>query len=312
MLRIYQRTLCRTVGTSGIGLHSGRKINVTISPAAPDTGVVFVRTDRTPMVEIPATPHHVVDTQLATTLGTTRGGESVRVGTVEHLLSALYGLGIDNARVELDGSEVPVMDGSAGPFVYMLRSAGIQVQKRFKRFMVVRRPVEVRDGEKRASLTPARSFGVTATIDFDHPLIRSQSYRFEFSDKAYHKEISRARTFGFLRDVEQMKAVGLGLGGSLDNAIVIDDFSILNPDGLRFPDEFVRHKILDTLGDLALLGMPVIGHLTAVKSGHALNHALTTSLLADPENFEIIEVREPADLGRFDVAIPAFGVAEAV
>lgn len=306
MLRILQRTLRRTVGTQGLGLHSGRTVNLTISPAPPDTGVVFVRTDLTPEVTIPARTEHVVDTALATTLGIDVGGERVVVSTVEHLLSALYGMGIDNARVEVDGPEVPVMDGSAAPFLFMLKGGGIEVQRHFKRFLVVRRPVEVEDGDKRARLVPARSFGITCTIDFQHPLIRSQTLRFDFSDRAYHREIGRARTFGFLQDVERMKAMGLGLGGSLDNAIVVDDFSILNPDGLRFPDEFVRHKILDAVGDLALVGMPVIGHLTAVKSGHALNHRLTTALLADPEAYEVVEVREEEELGRLDLVVPAF------
>ena len=306
MLRIFQRTLQRTVGTQGIGLHSGRTINLTISPAPAGTGVVFVRTDLEPAVVVPARTENVVDTALATTLGVQVGGRTVRVGTVEHLLSALYGMGIDNARVEVDGPEVPVMDGSAGPFLFMLKGAGVEVQKHFKRFLVVRHPVEVAEGEKIARLVPARTFGISCTIDFDHPLIRSQILRFDFSDRTYHREIGRARTFGFLRDVERMKAAGLGLGGSLDNAIIVDDFSILNPDGLRFPDEFVRHKILDAIGDLALIGMPVIGHLTAVKSGHALNHRLTTALLADESAFEVIEVREEEDLGGLDVVLPAF------
>lgn len=312
MHRLYQRTIGKAAGTTGLGLHSGAKVRLTLKPAPAGSGITFVRTDLTPEVEIPASAENVVDTSLATTLGVDFGGKQVRVGTVEHLMSALAGLGIDNVRVEVDGPEVPIMDGSAAPFVFMLSGAGVTQQRALKRFMIVRRPVEVGDGDKVARLTPARGFGITCTIDFAHPLIRKQKYRFDFSDRAYHREVSRARTFGFLKDVEALKAAGLAKGGSLDNAIVVDEFNILNNDGLRFADEFVRHKVLDSIGDMALVGMPIIGHLTQHKSGHALNHELITELLANAANYEVVEVREEEELGRLDVRIPAFGLAEAV
>jgi UDP-3-O-[3-hydroxymyristoyl] N-acetylglucosamine deacetylase len=308
MSQLSQRTLKSKVTCTGVGLHSGARIDLALSPAPADTGIVFVRTDLPNPVEIPARAEFVVDTRLATTLGK----DGVRVGTVEHLLSALAGLGIDNCRVEVSGPEVPIMDGSAAPFVYLILSAGIAQQRQTKKFLVIRKAVGVTEGDKEAKFLPAPQLSISFTIDFDHPLISNQSYRLDLSDRAYHREIARARTFGFLKEVEMMKAMGLARGGSIENAIVIDEFSIVNPDGLRFPDEFVRHKILDSVGDVSLAGMPVIGHLVCKKSGHALNHKLVTRILADASCYEIVQVAEPKQLDRLDIRVPAWAKAEAL
>ncbi|MHB8418986.1 MAG: UDP-3-O-acyl-N-acetylglucosamine deacetylase [Myxococcales bacterium] len=308
MTDLNQRTLKASATCQGIGLHTGRRVQMTVRPAPADSGVTFVRTDLSPPVEIPARSENVVDTSFATTLGK----DGARVGTVEHLLAALSGLGVDNARVDLTGPEVPIMDGSAAPFVYLVRAAGIELQRRFKRFLVVRKTLEVSEGGKRAQVTPAPQFGVTCTVDFDHPLISDQKLELQMSDKVFYREISRARTFGFLRDVEGLKRMGLALGGSLENAIVVDDFNILNPEGLRYSDEFVRHKVLDIVGDLALCGMPVIGHFTSVKSGHALNQRLLKRLLGEPGAAEVIEVRERKQLERLAILPPTWGVLEKI
>jgi UDP-3-O-[3-hydroxymyristoyl] N-acetylglucosamine deacetylase len=302
MEQLRQRTIAAETSVSGIGLHSGAPVTLNLRPAPENHGVTFRRLDLPGAREIPARSHHVTDTSLATTLGR----DGVRVGTVEHLCSALCGLGIDNLKVELDGPEVPILDGSAAPFVYLLRTAGIQEQKKQKHFLVIRRAVSVHDGDKVATLSPSTQFTISSTIDFKHPLISDQSYRLNFSAGAFHREIARARTFGFLRDVEALKKAGLARGGSLENAIVVDDFSILNPDGLRFPDEFVRHKILDAMGDVFLFGMPIIGHLRIHKSGHALNHNLVSRVLADPANYQVISAtRQEIEL--LDLKVPAFG-----
>ncbi len=306
MTELNQRTLKAPVSCQGVGLHSGARVQMTLRPAPADTGVVFVRTDLSPSIDIRAASDNVVDTSFATTLGR----EGVRVGTVEHLLAALSGLGVDNVKVELTGPEVPIMDGSAAPFVYLIRTAGIELQRKFKRFLVVRKTLEVSDNGKRAQIAPASQFGISCTIDFDHPLISDQKLEVRMSDRVFYREISRARTFGFLRDVESMKRMGLALGGSLENAIVVDDFNILNPEGLRYADEFVRHKILDIIGDLALCGMPVIGHFTSVKSGHALNQRLLRRLVNEPNAAEIVEVRERKQLERMAIFPPAWGSLE--
>lgn len=294
-----QRTIASAVTCQGVGLHSGATVNLTLRPAPPNHGIVFVRTDLPTEVLIPAHSSNVVDTSLATTLGKGK----VRVGTVEHLLAGLCGLGIDNLRIELDGPEVPIMDGSAAPFVYLVRNAGIRVQDEPKSFVVVKKTVTVVDGDKEATLAPSKSFKVDCTIDFKHPLISDQTFQMEFSDRTFAREISRARTFGFLRDVEMLKKMGLAKGGSLDNAIVVDEFSILNPDGLRFPDEFVRHKVLDALGDVSLFGRPVIGHLKAYKGGHALNHKLVQRVLSDDANYQVVHARKK-DVERLDLRLP--------
>jgi UDP-3-O-[3-hydroxymyristoyl] N-acetylglucosamine deacetylase len=294
-----QRTISTPISCQGVGLHSGAKVTLTLLPAPEDHGVVFVRTDLQEPVAIPARSQHVVDTSLATSLGR----DGVRIGTVEHLLAAITGLGVDNLRVEVEGPEVPIMDGSAAPFAYLIRTAGIRVQDAPKSFVVIRKPVTVVDGEKEATLQPARCFKVSCTIDFKHPLISDQTFELDFSDRSFSREIARARTFGFLRDVEMLKRMGLAKGGSLDNAIVVDEFSILNPDGLRFPDEFVRHKILDAIGDVALFGHPVIGHLKVHKSGHALNHKLVERTLADPQSYVVVRAQK-RDVERLDLRLP--------
>jgi UDP-3-O-[3-hydroxymyristoyl] N-acetylglucosamine deacetylase len=296
-----QRTLSSSVSCQGIGLHSGAAVTLTLRPAPANHGVVFVRTDLPQPVSIPATARYAVDSALATSLGK----DGVRVGTVEHLLGALLGLGLDNVRVELDGPEVPIMDGIAGPFAYLVQSAGIRVQEAPKSFVVVKKAVHVRDGDKEASLSPCDRFRMDVAIDFHHPLISRQRLEWDFSGRAFVREVSRARTFGFLRDVERLKAAGLARGGSLDNAIVVDDFSILNADGLRFPDEFVRHKALDAMGDLGLFGHPVIGHLKTVKSGHALHLKLVRQVLEDPSAYAVVRAQQ-RELERFGFRLPDF------
>ena len=277
-----QTSFRQRASLDGVGLHSGAKVRLTLAPAPADSGIVLVRDG----VEIPALSEFVVDT----TMNTSLGRHGVRVGTVEHLLAALAGCGIDNARVEVEGPEIPIMDGSSEQFVQLVRRAGVHELRQSRRFLLVRKAVTVTDGDKLARLAPARGrFSINYTIDFRHPLISDQSYRLDMSERAFQKEIARARTFGFKRDVERLHKAGLARGGSLDNAVVVDDFNILNPDGLRFPDEFVRHKILDALGDLSLIGMPIIGQLTAVKSGHALNHQLVRRVLAEADACEIVQ-----------------------
>jgi UDP-3-O-[3-hydroxymyristoyl] N-acetylglucosamine deacetylase len=267
-----QRTFKQRASLDGVGLHSGAKVQLTLAPAPADSGIVFVRDG----VEVPALCEYVVDT----TMNTSLGRDGIRIGTVEHLLAALAGCGIDNARIEVEGPEVPIMDGSSDPFVHLVRHAGIHELRPARRFLLFRQPVTVSDGDKMARLSPARGkFSIQYTIDFRHPLISDQSFKVEMTERSFQKDIARARTFGFKRDVERLHKAGLARGGSLDNAVVVDDFNILNPEGLRYPDEFVRHKILDALGDLSLIGMPVIGHFTAVKSGHALNHQLVRKVV---------------------------------
>ncbi len=294
-----QRTLTEAISCQGVGLHTGAPVTLTLRPAPAHHGIVFVRTDTPRPVSIPALAEYVVDTSLATTLGK----DGVKVGTVEHLLSALAGLGLDNVRVELDGPEVPVMDGSAEHFVQMVAGAGVRELEEKRSYLVIKKPVTVTEGDKEASLDPSRRFRVSCTIDFEHPLISSQSFEVDLCDRRFSGEISRARTFGFLRDVEKLKKLGLARGGSLDNAIVVDESSILNPDGLRFPDEFVRHKILDAIGDVSLFGRPVIGHLKVFKTGHSLNHKLVQKVLADPSCYELVHER-PADAERTELRLP--------
>jgi UDP-3-O-[3-hydroxymyristoyl] N-acetylglucosamine deacetylase len=273
----------------GVGLHSGRPVSLRLLPAPADTGIRFIRTDLRHPVEIPARSEYVVDT----TLNTTLGRDGARIGTVEHLLAALYGLGVDNVRVELNGPEVPILDGSAAPFVRLIEQVGVREQKARRKVAVVRRAVSVTEGDKEVRLTPAASFSIHCAIDFQHPLITHQRYGLDVNARTFVREIAHARTFGFAREVEALRQRGLALGGSLDNAIVVDDFHILNPGGLRFPDEFVRHKILDAIGDLSLIGMPVIGQLHAQKSGHALNQRLVSRMIKEPGFIEIVTLGEP-------------------
>lgn len=287
-----QRTLKNTIRATGVGLHSGEKVFMTLRPAAVDTGIVFRRVDLDPPVEIPARAENVTETVLCT--GLSQG--AAKVMTVEHLMSALAGLGIDNAYVDLSAAEVPIMDGSSGPFVFLLQSAGIVAQNAPKRFIRIRQPVEVRDGDKYARFTPHEGFKLDFTVQFDHPAIPSTQSRaqVEFSSRAYINEVSRARTFGFMRDLEYMRERNLGLGGSMDNAIVLDEFRVLNEDGLRYADEFVRHKILDAVGDLYLAGHAIIGAYEGYKSGHALNNRLVRAMLADQSAWEIVTFEDEA------------------
>ena len=276
MLR--QRTLKAATRTTGVGLHTGARVDLVLRPAAPDTGIVFHRTDLSPPVAIPATASQVGDTRLSSTL---REGAAT-VSTVEHLMSALAGLGIDNLHVDVAGPEIPIMDGSAGPFVFLLQGAGIVEQPAPKRYLRIVAPVEVRDGDKWARFDPCDGFRLDFTIDFPHPVFGSENRHvaIDFALHSYVKEVARARTFGFMQDVEAMRAAGLGLGGSLQNAIVLDEVRVLNSEGLRYDNEFVRHKVLDAIGDLYLLGHPLIGQYSAHKSGHALNNALARALIA--------------------------------
>jgi len=287
-----QRTIKNVIRATGVGLHSGQKVFLTLRPAAPDTGIVFRRVDLDPVVEIPASGELVSETTLCT--GLSRDGAKVQ--TVEHLMSALAGLGVDNLYVELSAAEVPIMDGSSGPFVFLLQSAGILEQGVPKRFIRIKRPVEVREGDKTARFEPYDGFRLGFTVDFDHPAIPKSRSRaeIEFSTENYIREVSRARTFGFMRDLEYMRERNLGLGGSMDNAIVLDEFRVLNDDGLRYADEFVRHKILDAIGDLYLAGRPVLGAFEGYKSGHALNNKLVRALLAEESAWEIVTFPESA------------------
>jgi UDP-3-O-[3-hydroxymyristoyl] N-acetylglucosamine deacetylase len=289
-----QRTIKNVIRATGVGLHSGEKVFLTLRPATPDTGIVFRRVDLDPVVEIPAAGELVSETTLCTGLTC----EGAKVQTVEHLMSALAGLGIDNLYVELSAAEVPIMDGSSGPFVFLLQSAGIVEQDAPKRFIRITRPVEVREGDKIARFEPHDGYRLGFTVDFDHPAIpKSQSRaQIEFSTDAYIREVSRARTFGFMRDLEYMRERNLGLGGSMDNAIVLDEYRVLNDDGLRYADEFVRHKILDAVGDLYLAGHPILGAYEGYKSGHALNNTLVRALLAEASAWDIVtfDDRTPA------------------
>lgn len=304
MLR--QRTLKSLVRATGVGLHSGVKVTLALRPAAPDTGIVFRRVDLDPPVEIRADPFAVGDTRLASCLER----DGVRVATVEHLMSAFAGLGIDNAWVDLDAGEVPIMDGSAAPFVFLLQSAGIEEQPAAKRFIRVRKRVRVEEGDKWAELLPYDGFRLTFSIVFQHPVFErsSSSVTVDFAEHSYVREVARARTFGFMQDVEQMRAQGLALGGSMDNAIVMDEYRVLNADGLRYGDEFVKHKVLDAVGDLYLLGHPLLGAFAAHKSGHALNNRLLRALLADRTAWEMVRFERleeaPAAVARL-FALPA-------
>ena len=294
---VRQRTLKNIVRATGVGLHTGEKVFMTLRPAAPNTGIVFSRIDLAPPVEIKADPFQVGDTRLSSCLER----DGVRVSTVEHIMSALAGLGIDNLYVDVSAGEVPIMDGSAGPFVFLLQSAGIEEQPVAKKFIRILKPVEVTDGDKSARFTPHNGFKVEFSIDFDHPVFddSAKSVCVDFATTSYVKEVSRARTFGFMQEVEWMRAQGLALGGSLDNAIVLDEYRVLNNDGLRYNDEFVKHKVLDAIGDLYLLGHPVIGAFTAHKSGHALNNLLLRRLMESTDTWEYVSFERAEDAPAF-------------
>ena len=292
MLR--QRTLKSTIRSTGVGLHTGARVELTLRPAPVDTGIVFHRTDLATPVALPAEAHQVGDTRLSSTLK----ADGTAISTVEHIMSALAGLGIDNLHVDVAGPEIPIMDGSAGPFVFLLNSAGIVEQDAPKRYLRVVQTVEVRDGDKWARFDPFDGFKLDFTIDFPHPVFGSENRNvvIDFAEHSYVKEVARARTFGFMQDVEAMRAAGLGLGGSLQNAIVLDEVKVLNSEGLRYDNEFVRHKVLDAIGDLYLLGHPLIGQYTAYKSGHALNNALARALLDQTASFERVSFADEDDV----------------
>jgi UDP-3-O-[3-hydroxymyristoyl] N-acetylglucosamine deacetylase len=288
-----QRTLKNSIRAQGVGMHSGQKVLMTLRPAPPDTGIVFRRTDLDPPAEVRAHALNVGDTQLGTTL---IDGEA-RVSTVEHLLSAFAGLGIDNAMVEVSAPEVPIMDGSAGPFVFLMQSAGFEDQRTPKKFVRIKQRVRVEDGDKWAEFRPFDGFKVNFEIEFNHPLFKRRGNKasMDFSTTSFLKEVSRARTFGFMRDLEMLRARNLALGGSFDNAIVLDDFRVLNEDGLRYEDEFVKHKILDAIGDLYLLGHSLIGEFSGYKSGHRLNNQLLRKLISEPATWESVVFEKPSD-----------------
>jgi UDP-3-O-[3-hydroxymyristoyl] N-acetylglucosamine deacetylase len=294
---IRQRTLKNMIRATGVGLHTGTKVYLTLRPAPANAGIVFRRTDLVPPVELRGEPYAVGDTRLSSCLEKS----GARVATVEHLMSALAGLGIDNAYVDLTAPEVPIMDGSAGPFVFLLQSAGIAEQNAPKKFIRVLKPVEVRDGDKWARFEPHNGYKLTMSIDFAHPVFEKsgKSVTVDFSETSYIKEVSRARTFGFMQDVETLRSQGLALGGSLDNAIVMDEYRVLNTDGLRYEDEFVKHKVLDAVGDLYLLGHPLIGAYTAHKTGHALNNRLLRRLMEDKPSWELVSFERPEDAPAF-------------
>ena len=294
---IKQRTLKNIVRATGIGLHTGEKVYLTLRPAAPNSGIIFRRVDLNPVVDIKADTYAVGDTRLSSCLER----DGARVQTVEHLMSALAGLGIDNVYVDLTSGEVPIMDGSASPFVFLLQSAGIEEQPAAKKFIRIKKPVEVKQADKWVKFEPYNGFRVDFSIDFRHPVFAHSNKRVvvDFEHTSYIKEVSRARTFGFMQDVENMRSQGLALGGSLDNAIVMDEYRVLNADGLRYEDEFVKHKALDAIGDLYLLGHPVIGAYSAYKSGHALNNELLRRLIEDATSWEFVTFLKPEEAPAF-------------
>lgn len=303
-----QRTVRKEVSCTGIGLHSGAKVKITIKPAPADYGIRFVRIDLPGQPVIRATHENVVDTNLSTTVG----NNGFKVSTIEHLMAAFFGLGIDNARIEIEGPEVPAMDGSSGPFIFLLKSVGIQEQKNPKQFIIIKKAFKLEDGNRSVAIYPSKELRISYTIDFQHPLLRNQEYELRFSGKDFTEEISKARTFGFLKDVKILRENGLAKGGSLDNAIVIDNFRIINEDGLRYKDEFVRHKILDFIGDIALLGSPIIGHFVVQRSGHCLNQFMLRKLMDAKKCWKMVTFSNPEECTQNSVKIPVFGSLDPV
>jgi UDP-3-O-[3-hydroxymyristoyl] N-acetylglucosamine deacetylase len=310
-----QRTLKSLIRAAGVGLHSGAKVTMVLRPAAPNTGIVFRRIDLDPVVDLPASALMVGDTRMCSCLERDGQHGKVRVGTIEHLMSALAGLGIDNAFVDLDAAEVPILDGSASPFVFLIQSAGIEEQPVAKKFIRVKRPIEVREndptGEKWARFEPYEGFRLSFSISFNHPAINrtGQTVAIDFAEHSYVREVARARTFGFMQEVEWLRENGLAQGGGLENAVVLDEYRVLNADGLRYDDEFVKHKVLDAIGDLYLLGHPLLASFSAHKSGHALNNALARELLANPDAWEYVTFEDqalaPLAVSRW-LALPVF------
>ena len=301
---IQQRTLKSLTRAVGVGVHSGHKVELTLRPAPPDTGIVFRRTDLPVPVEIPVNAAAVSDTRMASTISPGGDPGAPKVQTIEHLMSACAGLGLDNLVVDITAEEVPILDGSAASFVFLLQSAGIELQNAPKRFLRVKKTVEVREGQgatlKWARLEPYHGYKLAFEIEFDHPAVDATGQRveFDFGSGQYKRDIARARTFGFTKDVEMMRTRGLGLGGNMDNVIVVDDYRVLNAEGLRYDDEFVKHKILDAIGDLHIAGKPLLASYTAFKSGHALNNKLLRQLLADDSAFEVVTFEREADAPR--------------
>ena len=301
---LMQRTIKALTRAVGVGVHSGQKVELTLRPAAPDTGIVFRRTDLPVPVEIPVNAAAVSDTRMASTISPGGDPGAPKVQTIEHLMSACAGLGLDNLVVDITAEEVPILDGSAASFVFLLQSAGIELQDAPKRFLRVKKTVEVREGQgatlKWARLEPYHGYKLAFEIEFDHPAVDATGQRveFDFGSGQYKRDIARARTFGFTKDVEMMRTRGLGLGGNMDNVIVVDDYRVLNAEGLRYDDEFVKHKILDAIGDLHIAGKPLLASYTAFKSGHALNNKLLRKLLADDSAFEIVTFEREADAPR--------------
>jgi UDP-3-O-[3-hydroxymyristoyl] N-acetylglucosamine deacetylase len=291
-MRFEQRTLENMAACTGVGLHSGKMVNMTIHPAPINHGIKFKRVDLPGTPDVTAQFNRVVDTSLATVIGSA----GCIVSTIEHLMATFAGLSIDNALVELDSYEVPVMDGSAGPFTELIKEAGIKNQGTVRHYFILNEPIELKEGDKSVTVYPSDVFKITCSIDFKHPLIQKQSYSIDVTDEVFDTEISKARTFGFLQEVEYLKRYGLAQGGSLDNAVVIDNDRIINEDGLRYPDEFVRHKILDCLGDFSLLGMPILGHLVVHKSGHQFNHAFLEKFFSQKASWETCAVSKQCQL----------------
>lgn len=298
-----QRTVAGEISCTGIGLHSGKKVKLTIKPSSPNSGITFERVDISPDCVVKASFDNVVKTNMATTIGF----NGYSVSTIEHIMAAFFGMGIDNALVQVDGEEVPIMDGSSAPFVFLLKNAGVTVQNSYKRFLFVKKSIKVTDGNRSVHLYPSNELKITYKINFDHPLIKDQVYEISFSQSSFIQEISRARTFGFLKDVHTLKNNGLAKGGSLDNAIVMDEFRVLNEDGLRYNNEFVRHKILDFIGDLAIIGHVVIGHFVVEKSGHSLNQTLLKKFMAQKKCWEVVRFKNKEECGKIKVKIPSFG-----
>ncbi|MBN1930311.1 MAG: UDP-3-O-acyl-N-acetylglucosamine deacetylase [Desulfobacterales bacterium] len=291
----HQRTLAKSIGCSGIGVHSGKKVNLVIHPAPINHGIKFIRTDLPDSPSMSAHFNRVVDTSLATVIG----HDGYIVSTIEHLMACFAGLSIDNALVELDAYEVPIMDGSAGPFTSLIKKAGIKEQISPRYFFVLKEPIELKEGDKFVGAYPSESFKITYTIEFDHPLVKKQSYSVELTEEIFEREISRARTFGFLHEIEYLKKYGFARGGSLENAVVIDQYDIINKGGLRYKNEFVRHKILDSIGDFSLLGMPILGHIVLNKSGHAFNHAFLKKFFSQKESWETHTIYDIEDISHF-------------
>ena len=299
-----QRTVAAEISCTGIGLHSGKKVKLSIKPTPPNTGITFERVDISPCSIVKASFDNVIGTNMATTIGF----NGYSVSTVEHIMAAFFGMGIDNALVQIDGGEVPIMDGSSAPFVFLLRNAGVTVQNSNKKFLVVKKPVKVEDGNRSVHLYPSNELKITYKIDFNHPLIKDQTYELSFSQSSFIQEISKARTFGFLKDVETLQNNGLAQGGSLDNAIVVDEFRVLNEDGLRYKDEFVRHKILDFIGDLAIIGHIPIGHFVVERSGHTLNQQLLKKFMAQEKYWKVVRFKNRKECNK--VKIPSFGALD--